>query len=229
MASDVLKDLSFELKPGDYVETSVSDTGIGMDAATQQRIFDPFFTTKEVGHGTGLGLASVYGIVKGHGGFILVQSEKNRGTTFKFYLPRSGKKVVEEEDAQSTLLKGTETILLVDDEEMVLEAGGEMLRSLGYNTITASNGKEAVEIFHANSKAISLVILDMIMPEMGGGEVFDVLKNRFPDVRVLLSSGYSRDGQAGNILARGCAGFIQKPFNIYRISQEVRKILDAAC
>jgi CheY-like chemotaxis protein len=229
MTSNVLKDLTFELKSGDYVETSVSDTGIGMDAATQQRIFDPFFTTKEIGRGTGLGLASVYGIVKGHGGFILVNSEKNKGTTFKFYLPRSGKKTVKEEDAQSALLKGNETVLLVDDEEMVLEVGSEMLTSLGYSTLTARNGKEAIEIFHANSTTINLVILDMIMPEMGGGEVFDVLKSSHPDIRVLLSSGYSLDGQAGEIFKRGCAGFIQKPFNINRISREVRKVLDDVC
>ena len=227
MNSSVLKGLAFELKPGDYVETSVTDTGIGMDAATQQRIFDPFFTTKKIGRGTGLGLASAYGIVKGHGGFILVYSEKNRGTTFKFYLPRSDKKTVKEEDVQTALLKGNETVLLVDDEEMVLEVGGEMLKSLGYNTITARNGKEAIEIFHTNSNTISLVILDMIMPEMGGGEVFDVLKSHSPDVRVLLSSGYSMEGQASEILKRGCAGFIQKPFNIHRMSREVRKVLDA--
>ena len=109
---------------------------------------------------------------------------------------------------------------------MVLEVGSEMLQSLGYNTITARNGKEAIEIFFTNSKAISLVILDMIMPEMGGGEVFDVLKSRSPDVRVLLSSGYSMEGQASEILKRGCAGFIQKPFNISLMSREVRKVLD---
>lgn len=229
MTSHVLKDLKFELKPGDYIETSVSDTGIGMDAETQQRIFDPFFTTKEIGRGTGLGLASVYGIIKGHGGFILVNSEKNRGTTFKFYLPRSDKKVVKKEDAQPALLKGHETILLVDDEEMVLEVGGEMLKSLGYTILTAGTGKEAIEIFHANSKTISLVILDMIMPEMSGGAVFDALKSRYPGIRVLLSSGYSLDGQAGEILKRGCAGFIQKPFNINRISREVRKVLGDVC
>lgn len=229
MNSSVLKGLTFELKPGDYVETSVSDTGIGMDAVTQQRIFDPFFTTKEIGRGTGLGLASAYGIVKGHDGFILVHSEKNKGTTFKFYLPRSDKKVVKEADVETALLKGDETVLLVDDEEMVLEVGGEMLESLGYKTIMARNGKEAIAIYHANSQTIKLVILDMIMPEMGGGEVFDALKNLSPDVRVLLSSGYSTEGQAGEILARGCAGFIQKPFNIHRLSREIRKVLDGVC
>ncbi|MEW6673314.1 MAG: response regulator [Thermodesulfobacteriota bacterium] len=229
MNSSILQDLAFELKPGDYLETSITDTGIGMDAATQQRIFDPFFTTKEIGRGTGLGLASVYGIVKGHGGFILVSSEKNRGTTFKFYLPRSEKKAVKEGEVEPVLLKGRETILLVDDEEMVLEVGGEMLKNLGYRTLTARNGKEAVKIFHANSHDIHLVILDMIMPEMGGGEVFDALKRQFPQVRVLLSSGYSMDGQAREIIQRGCAGFIQKPFNIHRMSQEIRKILDADC
>jgi len=112
---------------------------------------------------------------------------------------------------------------------MVLDVGAEMLRSLGYHTITAANGKEAIEIFHANSQSIRLIILDMIMPQMSGGEVFDALKSHSPDVRVLLSSGYSIEGQAGEILQRGCAGFIQKPFNIHQMSQEIRKVLDAVC
>lgn len=221
-----IEDVEYDVNPGDYVVTSVSDTGCGMDKATLQRIFDPFFTTKEMGRGTGLGLASVYGIIKNHGGFIRVSSEKFKGSTFKFYLPTSIKKAEKEEENQSVLLKGTETVLLVDDENMIIEAGSQMLERLGYKTITAKSGKEAIKIFMENHEKIDLVILDMIMPDIDGGEVFDILKSNYPDITVLLCSGYSVEGQAAEIMSRGCAGFIQKPFNINLISHEIRKYLD---
>jgi PAS domain S-box-containing protein len=217
----------FGVSPGNYVKISVTDTGIGMDKATQQRIFDPFFTTKEMVRGTGLGLSSAYGIIKNHGGIINVYSEKDEGTTFNIYLPASEKEIaVREERLADEILKGTETVLLVDDEDMIVDVGEEMLKEMGYKVLVARGGKEAVEIYAKRKEEIDLVILDMIMPDMGGGEAYDRMKEKNPKVRVILSSGYSIDGQAAEILERGCDAFIQKPFNIKEMSGKIREILE---
>ena len=217
---------SHGLKPGNYVKVSITDTGIGMDEATRQRIFEPFFTTKELGRGTGLGLAAVYGIIANHEGSISVYSEKGKGTTFIIYLPASEKEVPKEKKLAEKFLMGTETVLLVDDEDMVSDIGKRLLERLGYTVLVAGGGKEAIEMYEKNKDRIELVILDMIMPGMGGGEAFDRLKTINPDIKVLLSSGYSMNGQAGQIMARGCKGFIQKPFNLKDLSKKVRMILD---
>ncbi len=217
----------FGVSPGNYVKISVTDTGIGMDKATQQRIFDPFFTTKEMVRGTGLGLSSAYGIIKNHGGIINVYSEKDEGTTFNIYLPASEKEIaVREERLADEILKGTETVLLVDDEDMIVDVGEEMLKEMGYKVLVARGGKEAVEVYAKRKEEIDLVILDMIMPDMGGGEAYDRMKEKNPKVRVILSSGYSIDGQAAEILERGCDAFIQKPFNIKEMSGKIREILE---
>ena len=197
-----------------------------MDEETQQRIFEPFFTTKEMGRGTGLGLAAAYGIIKGHGGTINVYSEKGRGTTFNIYLPASEKKLAEEKIVPNKVLKGTETVLLVDDQEAVITVGKAILHTLGYTVILAKNGKEAVEIFESNKEKIDFVILDMIMPGMSGAETYDEIKKINPDIKVILSSGYSLEGQATKILERGCNGFIQKPFNVSDLSRKIREVLD---
>jgi len=217
----------YSVAPGRYVKISVTDNGIGMDEETRQRIFEPFFTTKGMGRGTGLGLASVYGIIKNHGGIINVYSEKGKGTTFNIYLPASEKEVIQEKEVSGDILKGTETVLLVDDQETVLQVGEEMLRSLGYRVIPARSGKEAVAIYENNKETIDLVILDMIMPEMTGGETFEGLKTINDQVAVILSSGYSINGMAAKILKRGCKGFIQKPFNINELARKMREVLDA--
>ena len=216
----------YNLEPGSYVKISIRDTGTGMDEETQQRIFEPFFTTKEMGRGTGLGLASVYGIIKNHGGFIQVLSEKGIGTTFYIYLPASQKEIPEEKPLPERILEGTETALLVDDEDFIIDVGKRLLSKMGYKVLTATSGKEALEIYQKNKEGIHIVILDMIMPGMGGGETFDQLKAINPDIKVLLSSGYSLDGQAAQILERGCSGFIQKPFRMKALSQKLRLILD---
>jgi len=216
----------FEVKPGKYVKISVTDTGVGMDEATRQRIFDPFFTTKEMGRGTGLGLASVYGIIKNHEGFINVYSEKGEGTTFNIYLPASEKKIIEEKELAKEVIKGTETVLLVDDENVIIYAVERLLKEMGYKTLIARSGKEAVKIYKKNKDKIDVVILDMIMPDMGGGETYDRLKEINPDIKVLLSSGYSINGEAKEILKRGCNGFIQKPYRSKELSQKIREILD---
>jgi PAS domain S-box-containing protein len=214
----------FKVEPGKYVEISVSDTGVGIDRKTRERIFEPFFTTKEMGRGTGLGLASVYGIIKSHSGYIDVHSEKEKGTTFTIYLPASEKEAIREKTVPATMLKGTGTILLIDDEKMILEVGRELLEELGYTVLSALSGREALDIFQKNSDKLDLVIMDMIMPGMGGGETFDRLRSINPNIKVLLSSGYSVNGQASKILNRGCDGFIQKPFNLNQLAEKIGKI-----
>ena len=196
-----------------------------MDEKIQQRIFDPFFTTKEMGRGTGLGLASVYGIVKNHEGFINVFSKKGQGTKFEIYLPASGKTVPPPKKAREKFVEGQETVLLVDDEDMIIDVGRRMLKKLGYQVFIARDGNEAIEIFQKHPD-IDLVVLDMIMPKMGGGETYDRIKQIKPDAKVLLSSGFSINGQASEILNRGCNGFIQKPFNLQNLSQNIRAILE---
>ena len=217
----------YNLEPGNYVKISITDTGTGMDAETAKRVFDPFFTTKEMGRGTGLGLASAYGIIKNHNGFITVYSEEGIGTTFNIYLPALGS-VVDDQGVASgeeQALMGDETILLVDDEELIIDVGGEILTFLGYTVFLARSGKEAIETYTEKQGEIDLVILDMIMPDMGGGETYDILKKINPGIKVLLSSGYSINGQAREILEQGCDGFIQKPFSIEQISQKIRELL----
>ena len=217
----------FSIEPGRYVKISITDTGVGMDEETRRRIFEPYFTTTEMGRGTGLGLASVYGIIKNHGGIINVYSEEGEGTTFNIYLPTSEKEVIKEKELPEVLLKGTGTILLVDDEDMIIDVGQGMLKALGYTVLVARGGKEAIELYRANKDKIDMVILDMIMPGVGGGETYDRIKEIKPDIKVLLSSGYSINGQAEEILDRGCDGFIQKPFNMRQFSQKIREILDS--
>jgi two-component system cell cycle sensor histidine kinase/response regulator CckA len=216
---------SYTVQPGKYVKITVTDTGTGMDEKTRERIFDPFFTTKEMGRGTGLGLATVYGIIKGHKGMINVYSEPGHGTTFSIYLPASEKEVVKKQAATGTIARGTETILLVDDEKMVVEVTRELLESLGYRVYVAGSGQEAVAVYLERRKEIALVILDMIMPGISGGETFDRLREINPDIRVLLSSGYSINGEARTIMDRGCNGFLQKPFQLEKLSQKVREVL----
>ena len=221
-----MADKEYGPKLGNYVLLTVRDTGIGMDEKTIERIFDPFFTTKGLAEGTGLGLASSYGIIKAHGGYIDVDSEEGKGTTFEIYLPATEKEIKEEKELSGELVKGEGTILLVDDEEMVLYTSEQMLKKLGYDVLLAGGGKEALELYKKNQDQIDIVLLDMVMPRMGGGKTYDRLKKINPKIKVLLSSGYSVEGQAKEILKRGCDGFIQKPFNLGQLSQNIRKILE---
>lgn len=176
--------------------------------------------------GAGLGMASAYGIVKNHKGIINVYSEIGHGTTFEIYLPASDKEPIKETEPSVEVLKGKESILFVDDEDRILDAGKEMLAALGYKVMVAGSGKQAIEVFKEDHGEIDMVILDMIMPGVGGGEVYDRIKAISPNVKVLLSSGYSIEGQAEKILKRGCDGFIQKPFNIKKLSKKIREILN---
>ena len=218
---------AYSTLPGPYIKISVTDTGIGMDADTQKRIFEPFFTTKGVGIGTGLGLASTYGIIRNHGGIINVYSEKGHGTNFNIYLPASEAKPLKTRPSENSLLTGHETILLVDDEPLNIEAVKELLEELGYKAIATQSGKKAIELYKKHSKDIKLVILDMIMPEMNGKETLIKLMEIDKNVCVLLASGYSINGEATTILALGCKGFIQKPFRPEELSQKIREVLDS--
>ena len=224
---EVMPDHAYMPKRGEYVQLDVQDSGVGMDEATRERIFEPFFTTKEMGRGTGLGLASVFGIVKSLGGFIEVDSEIERGTTFHIFLPASNRILTADPQpaGEQTVMTSSRTVLLVDDEEVVLDVGVQMLQHFGYVVLPAASGQEALQIYAENKEKIDLVILDMVMPDLGGRVVYDRLKQCNPEVKVLLSSGYSLSGEASEIMKCGCNGFIQKPFNIKELTAQIDHIL----
>ncbi len=216
------------MKPDRYVKISITDTGVGMDENTKLRIFEPFFTTREMGRGTGLGLAMVYGIIKNHNGYITVYSEKGHGSTFTMYLPASEKIPLStgEKKAPEAVLKGQGTILLVDDEQAIIDVMKEIMEMLGYTVLVADNGRDALKIYAEHREKIGLVILDMIMPDMSGGDTFDGLKQINPQVKVVLSSGYSLNSEAAAIMEKGCKGFLQKPVNIAVLSQKIGDVLE---
>jgi two-component system, cell cycle sensor histidine kinase and response regulator CckA len=214
--------------PGRYACIAIVDTGIGMDAAVQARIFEPFFTTKAAGQATGLGLSSAFGIIKNHRGFITVQSQPGRGSIFRIYLPAAERERALAPPPRKQTDPTVHTVLLVEDEEIVAEIGRQMLERLGYRVLLARSGAEALALYARQQAEIDLVILDMIMPGMGGGAVFDQLRDINPQAPVLLSSGYSLNGQALHILKRGCRGFIQKPFSIEQLEQKIRESLSGS-
>jgi|GEM_PF-2042637 len=214
-------------KPGRYALMSVSDTGHGMDAATIQRIFDPFFTTKEMGRGTGLGLATVYGVVKQHQGMIHVYSEPGMGSTFKIYLPLAPAEVstgAKKDRPQSAVQGGREVILVAEDNREVLEFVSETLRNFGYTVVEAHNGAEVVAIMEKDPR-IQLVILDVVMPEMSGWEAYTALKAMRPEVPVLFMSGYTENVVHTNFVAKSGCRLIQKPFTPEKLLHEIQKIL----
>jgi len=215
-----------QVRAGPYAKVSIMDNGSGMDEATRLRIFDPFFTTKEKSRGTGLGLASAYGIIKNHSGLITVNSEVGQGTTFSIYLPVSDRQVHREEPTEGGLVRGSETILLVDDEDMIIDVSQAMLESLGYRVIVAKGSDQAIEQTTVKGKDIDLVILELTMPVMDGSATFDRIREIQPAIPVFLSSGYAMEGKALNVIRRGCNGFIQKPFSLTELSEKLRKILD---
>jgi two-component system, cell cycle sensor histidine kinase and response regulator CckA len=217
-------------RPGRYVLLSISDTGQGMDRETLEHIFEPFFTTKGVGSGTGLGLAMVYGIIKGHGGYIMCYSEPGEGTTFKIYLP-----VMEGDPARNETEPnrnaavpegGSETILLVDDEEILRDIGKDILEKFGYTVLLAADGESALELYRENPGDISLVILDIVMPGMGGKECLEEILKVNPQAKVVMASGYSINGRVKEVLDGGARAFIKKPYELKRMLGEVRKVLD---
>ncbi len=216
-----------DTKPGRYALITVSDTGSGMDKETVSHIFEPFFTTKEPGKGTGLGLAVVYGIVEQHGGRIICESKPSVGTIFKIYFP-----AVEEIQKEKYLEKKEpprgqgETILLVDDEANILEMASRLLDNANYKVITASNAKDAIELYEKHRDKIRLVLLDMIMPEMGGIRCLEVLRTMDPNVKVLIITGYTESGMTQELKDAGAGDFILKPFDTPQLLEKIRKIID---
>jgi two-component system cell cycle sensor histidine kinase/response regulator CckA len=224
-----IKHKSFKVKDsGNFIQIVIRDTGIGMDQKIVDRIFEPFFTTKGLASGTGLGMASVYGIIKGHGGYINVKSKVGRGTTFDIYLPAAGESILKNKESNIEAVKGQGTLLLVDDEDVILEVAQEYLNLLGYNVLLAKGGKAAIDIYQQKKDEIDMVLLDMVMPDLSGGDTYDRVKEINPHVKVLLSSGYSIDGQARDIINRGCNGFIQKPFTLKDLSYKLKEVLGPA-
>ncbi len=217
-------------RPGKYALLRISDTGIGMDMKTLEHIFDPFFTTKEVGKGTGLGLAMVYGIVKSHEGYIMCASEPGDGTTFKIYFPVMegipARFETEAKNNEATSERGSETILLVDDEEILRDIGRDILETFGYTVLLAPDGESALELYKERRKHISLVILDLIMPGMGGKQCLEKLLKINPDTKVVIASGYSIDGHAKDALKAGAKAFVSKPYELNKMLQAVRSVLD---
>ncbi|MBI9075773.1 MAG: response regulator [Desulfatibacillum sp.] len=215
------------VKPGKYVHLCVQDTGAGIPPHIKDRIFEPFFTTKEIGKGTGLGLASVYGVVKGHGGYVAASSELGLGTAFRVYLPASEAEIPAMPPLSRDPITGTGTILLVDDEESVRSVGEEMLTSLGYTVYSAGSGKQAVEMLKTRLDEIDVLILDLVMPGLSGVATFDLVQKLNPKVKVLLSSGFDEKDASVDLLRRGCMGFIQKPFSINFLSEVIHNIMKA--
>jgi nitrogen-specific signal transduction histidine kinase/ActR/RegA family two-component response regulator len=216
--------------PGNYVMLSISDNGTGMDKDTLEHIFEPFFTTKDPGKGTGLGLAIVYGIVKDHGGYIECRSELGEGTTFKIYFPVLERdRLGRSEQRENTEIKGgTETILLVDDENAVRELGEEMLRRFGYSVIAAADGEKALEIYREKQEYISLVILDLIMPGMGGHKCLEEILRVDHSQSVVIASGYSVADPTNEALKSGTKGCIKKPYEIGQMLKVIHQVLDQA-
>jgi CheY-like chemotaxis protein len=216
--------------PGAYVVLMVADTGTGMTDEVRSHAFEPFFTTKEKGKGTGLGLATAYGIVKQSGGYITVDSGVGRGTTFRIYLPRvEGTAVVSERTASSSRLAiGTETILLVEDEAGVRRLSLTVLESQGYVVLEAASGDMALQVARSRTGPIHLVVTDVVMPGMSGRELWDRLRVLRPDSRVLFMSGYTDDAIARHGVLEPGIAFLQKPFTPFSLAQKVREVLDAA-
>lgn len=217
---------AFEIGPGDFVKVSISDTGVGMAREVLDRIFEPFFTTKSHQGGTGLGLASAYGIIRNHGGAIRAYSEPGHGSTFVIYLPATEKTgTADDQPHDARLVPGSGGILLVDDEQMVRNCASEILQFLGYTVYLAENGAEAVATYLEKQKSIDLVILDMILPGTSGSQILKTLRGIDPGVKVILSSGYGLQGDVQRVVESGCLDFIQKPYVFTELSQKVQRIM----
>ena len=227
MLDDSLVDELGLESPGTYVKVTVADTGIGMEEDIMSRIFDPFFTTKERGQGTGLGLATTYGIIKSHKGMVKVESEPGKGSAFMFFLPakKTRAAIPRESEEKNTIINGKGSILLVDDEKGVIEVCSEMLESLGYQVTAVSSGKEAIEALTSAKERMDLVILDLVMPRMNGRQTFEKIRALDPDIKVVVSSGFSREDEIEKMMQQGCDGYILKPFDMSTLSKKLDAVL----
>lgn len=220
--------LNTKLENGTYIHISVSDNGIGMDDEIKKHIFEPFFTTKDVGKGTGLGLASVYGTIKNHKGYIDFYSERFKGTTFNIYLPLTNCEIEEEIEKEEKIklnLNLRKSILIIDDEESIRNSCKEILEKEGIKVLTAKDGVEGIDIFEKNKEEIALIVLDMIMPKMSGKETFIGIKKIDRYIPIILCSGYSEDGEAEEIINMGIEAFLQKPYRAKTLIENIEKIL----
>jgi two-component system cell cycle sensor histidine kinase/response regulator CckA len=215
-------------EPGGFVKITVTDTGIGMDKETMSRMFDPFYTTKTMGQGTGLGLATAYGIIKSHKGAFKVKSAPGKGSSFMFFLPAENVSIENKINIENDekIINGRGRILLVDDEKGVIEVCSEMLETLGYEVEQASSGKEAIKRMEKDNDKIDLVILDMVMPGMNGFETYEIIQKIRPDCKVLVSSGYSKEEEINRMIEKGCNDFIHKPFDVAMLSEKLRSIFN---
>ena len=213
---------------GPYVMLAVTDSGVGMDASTRARAFDPFFTTKEPGRGTGLGLSTVYGIVKQSGGSVEVYSEPGHGTAFKIYLPRCDERADAATPARGLAVvpNGQATLLIVDDDPQVLAASRRALQRAGYVVLSANNGREALAMARVHDKSIDLVITDLVMPEMGGRELARQLTAEQPDIRLLFTSGYTAEAMNQKAILEPSDAFLGKPFTPDGLLRAVHRILN---
>ena len=217
-----------DFRPGEFVCLEVSDTGSGMDEKLLENIFEPFFTTKEKGHGTGLGLSTVYGIVKQNNGFINVYSESGKGTTFTIYLPRHSGQAHEPERNDTAITRGKgETVLLVEDDADILGISKQMLENLGYQVICTQNSETAIAMAQENKERLNLLITDVIMPDMNGRELSGLIKSFLPDVKVIYMSGYTANVIAHQGVLDDGMHFLQKPFSIRALAKKVRSVLDS--
>ncbi|OYV86994.1 MAG: hypothetical protein B7Z63_03135 [Ignavibacteriae bacterium 37-53-5] len=217
-----------DARPGRYACLSITDTGVGMDEETKRRIFEPFYTTKAIGKGTGLGLSIVYGIVKNHKGFINVYSERGRGTTFKVYFPATDKEPVDDlTPPRIELPHGTETILIIDDELALLELTKELLEGLGYTVIAARGAMEGIAQYKERHDVIHLVILDMLMPEMTGNQVYPILKEINPEVAVILATGLSVGEKVDEMISLGVNDVVGKPYSVSDLAAHIRSVIDS--
>jgi CheY-like chemotaxis protein len=226
LSSAELENWPEELMPGPYVQLEVRDTGVGMDEALQARVFEPFFTTKEEGEGTGLGLAGVYGCVQGHNGAIRVDSAPGRGTTFRLLLPRGdGQHRSAGAQQQDEVVTGEGTVLVVDDEEVVRKMLHRALTGMGYEVLTAADGPKGIEVFQEAHSRIDAVVLDMVMPRLGGEQTYHRLREIDPDVPVLIASGYARNSGVDRLTQAGAAGFLAKPFRLDELSRQLHRVV----
>ncbi len=217
-------------RPGPYALLTISDTGLGMDEATRKRIFEPFFTTKEVGKGTGLGLAVVYGIVKQHDGFINVYSEPGKGTTFRIYLPLVASEAAAAANApqEEAAARGAETVLLAEDDEALRKLSQTVLTEYGYTVLAAVDGEDAVKQFREHKEAIQLLLFDLIMPKMNGKEAYDEIRKMKPDIKIIFASGYAPDLVRRKVVLEKGAHLLYKPMSPMALLRKVRSVLDGA-
>ena len=220
-----IKARNITLEPGDYIQIDVSDTGTGMSQEVKRRLFEPFFTTKSHGEGTGMGLAAVYGTLINHGGAITVETEEGKGSCFSLYFPKCHSEQTEEVIEETETASGKTHIMLVDDEEIIRTYTKVLFEEHDYTVQTCEHGAEAIDYYREHGDKVDLVVLDMMMPQMSGKDVFYALKNMDPDVKVIIASGYGMDKDIQNLLDNGVLEFVQKPFTLEKLSDIMHKIM----